>query len=100
MGVVVVVRAAVAAQIGDADDEAVRGQDLCIETAQAKAEYVEWDRSECWRSYTWRIAQCPHANHRCSLGLAGRASVIQRRDGYRQGAVSLGGNQEVANVAI
>ncbi len=100
MGVVVEIGAAVAAEISDANDEAVRTQDLRIETAHAESCRVERSRSESRRSRALRIAQGPYANHRCGFRFAGRASFIQRGDGYRQGAIGLRGDREVADIAV
>jgi len=89
MSVVAVIGTAVAAQIGDTDDEAVRTQDLRVEPAHAERFRIKRGLRESRRSCTQRITQSPHANHRCGFRFAGRTGFIQRGDGYRHGSIRL-----------
>ncbi len=47
-----------------------------------------------------RISEGPDADHRFGFRFARRAGFIERGDGYRQSAVRLGSDQEVANIAV
>src|SRR5208337_797256 len=67
--VIGVVGTAVATQVGDADDEAVRAQHLRIDTAHAEGPSVERSRREHWRCCALWIAQGPNAYNRRGLRL-------------------------------
>src|SRR5580658_8659723 len=97
---VVVIVAAVTAQIRDTNDKAIRIEDLRAEKAHAECLRVKRNRRQRGRSYALRIAQRPDADHRSGLRLACDAGLIQRRDGYRQSAVGLRSDDEVSGVAV
>ncbi len=100
VGVVVVIGASVAAQVGDANDKAVRTQDLRIETAHPECCRIEWSRGESRGRRAHGIAQCPYADQRFDFRLARGSGFIQRGNCYRQSAIGLRRYQEVADVAV
>ena len=88
---IAVVRASIAAQIGDADQVAAGGENLRIQPRHAEGRLVKRRWRERWRSSPLWIGCSPHSDDWLHFYFARVAGFVQRRYGYRQRPIGLRG---------
>src|SRR5579864_731806 len=99
-GVVPVIRAAVAAIVGNSNAECSTLQYLSVKAALAKERSVEGRRRSRGSRRLPRIRQRPHSDYRQGLARGNTSRLVQRTDNDGQGAVGLSGKLKEVSSSV